>query len=158
MPRLVPNLWFDTQGLDAAEFYCSVFPNSRVVNIIRYPDNAPDRAGEVLTVDFELDGQLYTAINGGPQFQFDEAVSILVDAQDQAEIDHYWEKLLAGGGTESQCGWLKDKYGFSWQICPQDIVEYYKDPSDPKTQAAVAEMMTQVKIDIAAIKKAWDDA
>ena len=158
MPRLIPNLWFDRQGLEAAEFWCSIFPNSKIVNVIRYPDNAPDRAGEILTVDFELDGQLHTAINGGPQFTFDPAVSLLVDAKDQDEIDHYTAKLIEGGGEQGHCGWLTDKFGFSWQVCPQDVVDYYKDPADPKTQAAVAEMMTQMKIDLAAIQQAYDSA
>src|SRR5262249_16337856 len=118
MPKITPNLWFDTQGLEAAEFYVRVFPNSRVTDITHYPEGAPQPAGTVLTVNFELDGQEDTAINGGPAFTFDEAVWLLVNCADQDEIDYYWDALTADGGEASQCGWLKDKFGFSWQICP----------------------------------------
>src|SRR3954465_3625352 len=111
MPQITPNLWFDTESEQAATFYCSIFPNSKVNAVTHYGEAGPREAGMVLTVDFELDGQPYTAINGGPQFPFTEAVSLLVDCADQAEVDRYWDALTAEGGEEGQCGWLKDKYG-----------------------------------------------
>ncbi len=115
MPRITPNLWFDTESKDAAEFYVSVFPNSRITVVTHYGDAGPRPAGMVLTVEFVLDGMGFTAINGGPEFIFDEAVSFLIDCADQDEIDYYWDKL-SDGGQEGQCGWLKDRYGVSWQV------------------------------------------
>src|SRR5687767_10596613 len=129
MPRMTPNLWFDDKALEAAEFYVSVFPNSRITKVTHYTDAGPRPAGTVLTVDFELDGQPFTGINGGPEFTFDEAVSFLIDCADQAEVDYYWEKLTAGG-EESQCGWLKDRYGLSWQVCPAAMGDLFDD-DDP---------------------------
>ena len=108
MPRITPNLWFDTESQEAAEFYVSVFPNSEITNVSYYNEAGPREAGTVLTVDFLLDGQEFTAINGGPQFTFDEAISFQIDGKDQAEVDHYWSKLMAGGGEEGPCGWVKD--------------------------------------------------
>ena len=124
--KIVTNLWFDTNALDAAEFYCSIFPNSRIVDIFYYNDANPDRVGTVLTVNFELDGQLFTAINGGPEFRFDEAISLLVNCETQSEIDYYWEKLTQEG-EEVVCGWLKDKFGLSWQISPIQLEVLLKD-------------------------------
>lgn len=118
--KIVTNLWFDTKALDAAEFYCSIFPNSRVVDIYYYNEANPDRVGTVLTVNFELDGQLFTAINGGPEFKFDEAISLLVNCETQDEIDYYWNTLTKEG-EEIVCGWLKDKFGLSWQISPVQL-------------------------------------
>ena len=141
MPRITPNLWFDTQGLEAAEFYVSVFPNSKIKDITYYNDAGPGKAGTVLTVDFVLDGQDYTAINGGPQFTFDEAISLLINCADQAEVDYYWEKLIAGGGEESQCGWLKDKYGLSWQVVPAGMVEILNDPDQGRAERAMKAML-----------------
>lgn len=115
--KIVTNLWFDTEALEAAEFYCSIFPNSRIVDKLYYNDANPDRVGTVLTVNFELDGQLFTAINGGPEFKFDEAISLLVNCETQSEIDYYWDALIKDG-VEVVCGWLKDKFGLSWQISP----------------------------------------
>jgi predicted 3-demethylubiquinone-9 3-methyltransferase (glyoxalase superfamily) len=117
MPRITPNLWFDTEGEEAAEFYVSVFPNSKINNISHFTEAGPRPAGTVLTVDFELDGQEYTAINGGPEFTFDEAISLLINCADQAEVDYYWDRLTEGG-EEGPCGWLKDRYGVSWQVNP----------------------------------------
>ncbi len=124
--KIVTNLWFDTKALDAAEFYCSIFPNSRIVDTIYYNDANPDRVGTVLTVNFELDGQLFTAINGGPEFKFDEAISLLVNCETQSEIDYYWDKLTQEG-EEVVCGWLKDKFGLSWQISPIQLEVLLKD-------------------------------
>jgi predicted 3-demethylubiquinone-9 3-methyltransferase (glyoxalase superfamily) len=156
MPRIVPNLWFDTQALEAAELYVSIFPNSRITATSYYPAGAPGPEGAVLTVDFELDGQPHTAINGGPQFQFDEAVSLLVECKDQDEIDHYWDALLAGGGEESMCGWLKDRFGLSWQVSHTGW-ESVLDGSQPERAARGMQAMMQMrKIDIAALEAAMD--
>ena len=127
MPRITPNLWFDTEGEEAAEFYVSVFPNSKITNVTYYGEAGPGTAGTVLTVDFVLDGQEYTAINGGPQFTFDEAISLSINCADQDEVDYYWDKLTEGG-EESQCGWLKDKFGLSWQVVPAGMAEMLNDP------------------------------
>jgi predicted 3-demethylubiquinone-9 3-methyltransferase (glyoxalase superfamily) len=155
MPRITPNLWFDTQGLEAAEFYVSVFPNSRIVNVLHYPEDSMRPAGEVLTVEFELDGQEYVAINGGPEFTFDEAISLLINCKDQAEIDHYWEKLTEGG-EEGPCGWLKDKFGLSWQVCPTGMAELFNDPDKSRASRAMKAMMSMKKIDLAALQAAAD--
>ena len=119
MPRITPNLWFDTESEEAAAFYVSVFPNSKITGVTHYGEGGPRPADMVMTVDFVLDGQEFTAINGGTQFTFDEAISLLVNCADQAEIDYYWSSL-SEGGEEGQCGWLKDKYGLSWQVVPAD--------------------------------------
>ena len=156
MPRIVPNLWFDTQGLEAAEFYCSVFPNSRIVSVAHYPEGTPGQAGEVMTVEYELDGQRYVHINGGPQFTFSEAVSFQIDCADQAEVDYYWEKLLDGGGEEGQCGWLKDRYGFSWQVVPAGMDELFSDPDQGRAQRAMQAMLQMRKLDVEALRRAAD--
>jgi predicted 3-demethylubiquinone-9 3-methyltransferase (glyoxalase superfamily) len=154
MPRITPNLWFDTNGQEAAEFYCSVFPNSGIKNVSYYGDAGPGKAGTVLTVDFVLDGQEFTAINGGPDFPFTEAVSFLINCADQAEVDYYWDKLT-DGGEEVQCGWLKDKFGLSWQIVPDGLQELVTDPTE-RGQRAMRAMLEMKKLDIAKIKKAAD--
>src|SRR6476661_6136109 len=153
MPRITPNLWFDTESEEAAAFYVSVFPNSKIKAVCRYPEGAPQPAGTVLTVDFELDGQRYTAINGGPEFPFTEAVSLLVSCQDQAEVDSYWEQLGAGGEF-GPCGWLKDRYGLSWQIVPVGMEEYLTDDNPQRANAAMGAMLSMGKIDLAAIEAA----
>jgi predicted 3-demethylubiquinone-9 3-methyltransferase (glyoxalase superfamily) len=155
MPRITPNLWFDTQGKEAAEFYVSVFPNSEIRNISYYGDAGPREAGTVLTVDFVLDGQPFTALNGGPQFTFDEATSFLINCKDQEEVDYYWSKLTEGG-EESQCGWLKDKYGVSWQVVPEAMEELFTDPDQGRAQRAMRAMLRMKKIDLAAIRAAAD--
>ena len=154
MPRITPNLWFDKQSNDAAEFYVSVFPNSKITNVTYYNDAGPVPAGTVLTVDFELDGQEFTAINGGPQFTFDEAVSFLINCADQNEVDYYWAKLTEDGGEESQCGWLKDKFGVSWQVVPGGMAEVLNDPDSERAQRAMKAMLGMKKIDVAALKAA----
>ncbi|GGV56056.1 VOC family protein [Streptomyces spectabilis] len=158
MPKITPNLWFDTKALEAAEFYVSVFPDSKVNHVSYYGEGGPRPAGTVLTVDFELDGQAYTALNGGPEFTFDEAVSFVIDCADQEEVDHYWSRLTADGGEESQCGWLKDKYGLSWQVVPAVIGELMTDPDTGRTQRAFAALMEMRKIDVAALLAAADKA
>ena len=156
MPRITPNLWFDSQAEEAAEFYVSVFPNSRITDITYYPEGAYRPAGSVLTVNFELDGQQYTAIDGGPQFTFDEAISLCINCADQAEVDYYWDKLTADGGEESQCGWLKDKFGLSWQVTPEGFEEVMNDPDPTRAQRAMQAMYGMKKLDLAALQAAAD--
>ena len=153
--RVIPNLWFDTQGLEAAEYYCSVFPNSRIVSTARYPEGAPGPAGEIMTVEYELDGQRYVHINGGPQFTFSEAVSFQITCADQAEVDHYWAKLT-DGGEEGPCGWLKDRYGVSWQVVPEGADELFTDPDPGRAQRAFQAMMRMTKLDIGELRRAAD--
>jgi predicted 3-demethylubiquinone-9 3-methyltransferase (glyoxalase superfamily) len=154
MPRITPNLWFDTQAEEAAEFYVSIFPNSRITNVSHYTEGSPRPAGSVLTVDFLLDGQQITAINGGPEFTFDEAISLLITCADQAEIDHYWSRLT-DGGEEGPCGWLKDRYGLSWQVVPDGFAEMMS--GDPARAArAMQAVMGMKKLDVAAIHAAAD--
>jgi predicted 3-demethylubiquinone-9 3-methyltransferase (glyoxalase superfamily) len=155
MPRITPNLWFDTQGKDAADFYVSVFPNSKITDITYYNEAVPDRAGSVLTVEFVLDGQEFLALNGGPQFTFDEAISLAVDCADQAEIDYYWD-TLSEGGEEGQCGWVKDKFGLSWQVAPSGMAEALNDPDPARAERSMKAMLGMKKIDIAALKAAAD--
>ena len=157
MPRIIPNLWFDTEGLEAAEFYISVFPNSKITDVSYYTEAGPGEAGTVLTVDFVLDGQPFTAINGGPQFTFDEAVSLAVECADQDEVDHYWSRL-SDGGEEGQCGWLKDRYGLSWQVVPEGLAELFSDPDPRRAHRAMEAMLPMSKIDIAAVRAAADAA
>ncbi|WP_406832671.1 VOC family protein [Pedococcus sp. KACC 23699] len=153
MPRTYPCLWFDTDAQPAAEFYTSLFPNSKITTVSHYPKGSGDREGQVLTVAFELDGAPYLALNGGPQFTFDEAISITIDVKDQAELDHYWDALVADGGQESMCGWLKDKFGLSWQVVPEHWDEIAT--GDPDRAARVfAAMMTMKRLDIAALEAA----
>jgi len=155
MPAITPNLWFDTKSKDAAEFYVSVFPNSQITNVSYYGDAGPRPAGSVLTVDFVLDGERFTAINGGPQFTFDEAVSFLVNCADQDEVDYYWSKLTEGG-EEGQCGWLKDKFGLSWQVVPSEMEKLLTDPDAGRAERAMGAMLSMKKIDLAALKAAAD--
>ena len=155
MPRIAPNLWFDTQGKEAAEFYCSIFPNSEIKQISYYSDAGPRPAGEVLTVDFVLDGNEFTAINGGPAFTFDEAVSFEIRCADQEEVDYYWDKLTEGG-EESQCGWLKDKYGLSWQVVPEEMIALIMSPDTERASRAMKAMMGMKKLDVAEIRAAAD--
>jgi predicted 3-demethylubiquinone-9 3-methyltransferase (glyoxalase superfamily) len=156
MPKITPNLWFDSEGLEAAEYYCSIFPNSKIEYVTHYPADAdPARAGTVLTVDFVLDGQPYTALNGGPGFTFDEAVSLLITCADQAEVDYYWERLSAGG-EEGPCGWLKDRYGLSWQVVPKGMDELFADPDPERARRAMEAMLKMRKLDIAALRAAAD--
>jgi predicted 3-demethylubiquinone-9 3-methyltransferase (glyoxalase superfamily) len=154
--QITPNLWFDTQSQEAAEFYCSIFPNSRIVNIMHYTEAGPREAGMVLTVDFELNGQRFTAINGGPEFTFSEAVSFLIECEDQDEIDRYWEALQAGGGQEGPCGWCKDRYGVSWQVVPTGMDDLFRDPDKDRARRAMEAMLKMRKIDMAEIQRAAD--
>ena len=153
--KITPNLWFDTEAEEAAKFYCSVFPNSRIVGVSRYPEGAPREAGMVMTVDWELDGQRFTGINGGPDFKFDEAVSFLISCGDQDEVDYYWEKL-ADGGEEGPCGWVKDRFGLSWQVVPKDMDELFSDSDPNRARRAMAAMLKMRKLDIAELQRAAD--
>jgi predicted 3-demethylubiquinone-9 3-methyltransferase (glyoxalase superfamily) len=151
--RIVTNLWFDTQAEEAAEYYCAIFPDARVLKVVPYPKGT-DKAGTAMVVQFELLGQRFVGINGGPQFTFDEAISLQVECRDQAEIDFFWERLSAGG-SEGPCGWCKDRYGLSWQIVPEGINEFFS--GDPEGAARAAQAMFQMtKLDIAALEAARD--
>ncbi|MBJ7469995.1 MAG: VOC family protein [Solirubrobacteraceae bacterium] len=151
---LVPNLWFDTQAEAAVNFYVSVFPDSSINAIARYTEAGPGEPGSVMTIDFTVNGQRLVAINGGPQFTFDEAVSLLVECETQDEIDTLWDALIADGGAESQCGWCKDKFGFSWQVVPTGMEELFSDPDPTKAERAVRAMFGMRKLDIAALERA----
>jgi predicted 3-demethylubiquinone-9 3-methyltransferase (glyoxalase superfamily) len=153
--RITPNLWFDGEAEEAAAFYVSVFDNSRVVSIARYPEGSPGEAGTVMTVDFELNGQRFVGINGGPEFKFDEAVSFAIECETQDEIDHYWDKL-SEGGEEGPCGWLKDRYGLSWQVVPTGMEELFSDPDKTRAERAMQAMLQMRKLDIAALRRAAD--
>ena len=153
--RITPNLWFDTEAEEAADFYVSVFKSSRVVNVTRYPEDAPREAGMVMTVEFELDGQRFVGINGGPEFKFDEAVSFQIDCETQDEVDYYWERL-SEGGEEGPCGWLKDRYGLSWQVVPTGVEELFADPDPERARRAMQAMLKMRKLDIATLRNAAD--
>ncbi len=153
--RIVPNLWFDTQAEEAANYYTSVFKNSRIVNVAHYPEGGPREPGMVMTVEFELDGQRFVGINGGPEFTFDEAVSFLINCEGQDEVDYYWDRLTEGG-QESQCGWLKDRYGVSWQVVPEGMDEIFADPDPTRAQRAMQAMLGMGKLDLAALRSAAD--
>ena len=155
MPATHPCLWFDTQAEDAATFYTSTFPRSKIGTVARYPKGSGEREGQVLTVAFELDGSPYLALNGGPEFTFDEAISLLINCADQDEVDYYWSKL-SEGGEEGPCGWLKDKYGLSWQVVPVGMNEMLNDPDEARGQRAMKAMLGMKKIDLAALYAAAD--
>ena len=153
--KITPNLWFDTAAKDAANFYVSVFPNSRIVAVTHYTEAGPRAAGTVMTVEFELDGQRFVGINGGPEFTFDEAVSFQIDCETQDEIDSYWERL-SEGGEEGPCGWLKDRYGLSWQVVPTGMEELFADPDPERAYRAMQAMLKMGKLDVAALQRAAD--
>jgi predicted 3-demethylubiquinone-9 3-methyltransferase (glyoxalase superfamily) len=157
--RITPCLWFADEGEEAARFYTGIFPNSRITEITRYSGAGFEvhhrPAGSVMTVSFELDGQSFTALNGGPAFTFNEAVSFQVNCATQEEIDDYWEKLSAGGDPKAQqCGWLKDRYGLSWQIVPNDLDELYADAESPGAKRVMEAMLQMKKLDMAALRRA----
>jgi predicted 3-demethylubiquinone-9 3-methyltransferase (glyoxalase superfamily) len=153
MPEITPFLWFDTEGEEAAKFYTSVFPNSKILDVARYGSAGPRPEGMVMTVSFELDGQKFVALNGGPEFTFNEAISFEVSCKDQAEVDAFWSKLSAGG-EEGPCGWLKDKFGVSWQIVPTVLVELLTDPDREKSQRVMQAMLKMKKIEIDDLERA----
>jgi predicted 3-demethylubiquinone-9 3-methyltransferase (glyoxalase superfamily) len=156
MPRITPNLWFVSEALQAAEFYTSIFPNSKITEITRYPAGVGEEAGKVLTVTFELDGHEYTALNGGPQLAFNEAISMLITCSGQDEVDHYWDALLAGGGQPSRVGWLKDRFGLSWQVVPAGMDEILASLDPAQSQRAVEAMARMTKLDLRELLAAAD--
>src|SRR5438552_2299504 len=156
MPETItPSLWFDTEAQDAARFYTSVFKDSRIVKVARFGEGAPRPAGMVMSVEFELDGQRFNAINGGPEFTFDEAVSFRINCETQDDVDYYWERL-SDGGEESQCGWLKDRFGLSWQVVPAGLEQVLGDPDRERAGRAMQAMLQMRKLNIAALREAAD--
>jgi predicted 3-demethylubiquinone-9 3-methyltransferase (glyoxalase superfamily) len=154
---ITPFLWFDSQAEEAADFYTSIFPNSKIVKVARYGDAGPGPVGSAMTVEFQLNGQPFIALNGGPHFKFSEAISFVVNCETQEEIDKYWNELSAGGG-EVQCGWLKDKFGLSWQVVPTALGKLIGG-ADPKRSGRVVQvMMTMKKLDLGALQAAYDEA
>jgi len=156
MQKITPCLWFDTQSEEAANFYTAIFPNSKIVDVSYYGEAGPRPAGTVLEVKFELDGQEFLALNGGPDFTFNEAVSLQINCGSQDEVDEYWTRLTEGGGQPGPCGWLKDRYGVSWQVTPTALYELLADPDKGRSQRARAAMLKMGKIDIAALYEAAD--
>ncbi|MEV7414470.1 VOC family protein [Streptomyces sp. NPDC089919] len=148
-------LWFDGQAEEAARFYLSVFEDGRLGEVGRYTDAGPGPAGSVMAVEFEVRGQKFVALNGGPEFTFNEAVSFQIRCKDQAEVDHYWDRLLADGGTPVACGWLKDRFGVSWQVFPDALIEMMGDAETARAARAAKAMLGMVKIDLAAIERAY---
>jgi predicted 3-demethylubiquinone-9 3-methyltransferase (glyoxalase superfamily) len=159
MQKITPFLWFDNQAEEAAKFYTSVFKNSKIGRILRYDETSAKAAGgavgSVLTVEFEIEGQKFTALNGGPQFKFNESVSFVVNCKTQEEVDYFWEKLTAGGGQESECGWLKDKFGLSWQVTPTVLIDMLNDKDPKKAGRVMKAMMQMQKIEINKLKAAY---
>jgi predicted 3-demethylubiquinone-9 3-methyltransferase (glyoxalase superfamily) len=160
MQKIVTYLWFDGRAEEAAKFYTSVFKNSRILDTVKYPSAAQEVSGQatgsVMTVEFEIEGQRFVGLNGGPEFKFSEATSFAIECDDQAEIDYYWEKLTAGGGEESVCGWLKDKFGVSWQVTPKILDEMMKDKDQAKVEAVTATFLKMKKLEIEPIKQAYE--
>jgi len=160
MPKITPFLWFDHQAEDAAKLYVSVFPNSKINHVARYPGDGKEggETGKVMIVEFEIDGQKVTAMNAGPTFKLTEAFSFVIDCDGQDEVDHYWNALTADGGQESQCGWLKDRFGLSWQVTPKQLIQATTSPDREAAGRAFQAMMTMKKIDVAAIERAFRGA
>jgi len=158
--KITPCLWFDTQAEDAANFYVSIFKNSKITQISRYGTEGFEihgkKAGTVMTVAFDLEGQSFVALNGGPQFKFDEAISFQVSCESQQEIDYFWTKLIAGGGSEGPCGWLKDRFGLSWQVVPAALIEMLLDKDAAKVGRVTTAFLQMKKFDIAELKRAFE--
>lgn len=158
MSRITPFLWFDHQALEAARYYVGIFPNSKIHGNEEYPPDAPFPEGEVMTVSFELDGMPFVALNGGPMYTFNQAVSFVIDCADQSEVDYYWNALTADGGTEIQCGWLTDRFGVPWQVVPKQLGELTSTGTPEQSNAVFQAMMTMVKLDVAGLQAAFDGA
>jgi predicted 3-demethylubiquinone-9 3-methyltransferase (glyoxalase superfamily) len=152
--KITPFLWFDTQAEEAANFYVSIFKDAEILSVSHYGEGSPGPAGSVMTVAFRLAGQEFTALNGGPMFKFTEALSFVIDCGAQDEVDHYWEQLTAGGGEPGPCGWLKDKYGLSWQVVPRALHDLLQDPDSERAKRAMQAMLQMGKLDIAALQRA----
>jgi len=161
MRQLVPHLWFDNEAEEAAKFYTGIFKNSKILSTVRYPKAAEEasgkRAGSVMTVEFEIEGQRFVALNGGPEFKFSEAISFMIPCADQKEIDYYWERLTQGG-EESVCGWLKDKFGLSWQVVPEKLNDMMEDDNEAKVEAVTNSFLKMRKLDLAELEKAYKAA
>jgi predicted 3-demethylubiquinone-9 3-methyltransferase (glyoxalase superfamily) len=157
MGKITPFLWFDGKAEEAANFYVSVFENAKILNVSRYSEDSPGPAGTVMTVSFELEGQEFVALNGGPHYTFTPAVSFLIDCKTQAEVDHFWERL-SEGGQPSRCGWLQDKYGVSWQVVPSVLPELLQDDDDEKSDAVMHAMLEMAKLDIETLRQAYERA
>jgi predicted 3-demethylubiquinone-9 3-methyltransferase (glyoxalase superfamily) len=160
MPVITPCLWFDTQAEDAAKLYTSLFPNSKINNVGRYSEEGKEHHGKepgsAMIVEYELDGQPFQALNGGPRFKMDEAVSLSIRCKDQKEVDYYWDNLTANGGAESMCGWLKDRFGVSWQVVPQPFIDMMTEGDEARKSRVMQAMFTMQKLDIAALEKAYN--
>lgn len=157
MPKITPFLWFDNNAEEAMNFYASVFENSKIGKVSRYPEGSPGPAGSVMTGEVQLDGQNFILLNGGPHFKLSEAISFVVDCETQEEVDRYWQKLTSDGGQESQCGWLKDKFGLSWQITPKILPTLLGDKDKAKSKRVMQAMLKMKKIDIPSLKRAADE-
>jgi predicted 3-demethylubiquinone-9 3-methyltransferase (glyoxalase superfamily) len=155
MQKIVTSLWFDTRAEEAARFYTSLFPNSRITKVAYYGSAGPRPAGSVMTVDFELDGQAFNALNGGPEFHFTEAISLIANCENQVEVDRLWEALGAGG-EHGPCGWVRDRFGLSWQVVPTVMLDFLSDPDEEKAQRAMAAMLQMGKLDIAELRRAYE--
>ena len=158
MRKIVPCLWFDGNGEDALKFYTGIFPNSRMTEKQLWGDENPSLKGSLLTAMFELDGQEFMVLNGGPQYKFTPAISMLVRCETQAEVDSYWDKLLEGGGQPVQCGWLTDRYGVSWQVAPTPILRMFQDKDPAKAARAMQAMMKMIKLDVGQLQQAYQSA
>lgn len=156
MKKITPFLWFDNQALEAARLYVSIFKNSKIHGSEKFENSGPNENETVQIVSFELDGQQFQAMNAGPLFKFNESISFTVDCKDQSEVDYYWNSLIADGGEESQCGWLKDKFGLSWQIIPEQLSRLMSDPNPVKSQRVMHAMLQMKKIDIAKLEEAYN--
>jgi predicted 3-demethylubiquinone-9 3-methyltransferase (glyoxalase superfamily) len=156
MQKITTYLWFNNNAEEAVNFYTSIFNNSKILSVSRYPEGTPGVGGQLLTANFQIEGQEFIALNGGPQFKFNEAISLFVNCQTQEEVDTLWKKLTADGGEESMCGWLKDKFGLSWQIVPSALMELLSDPDPAKSQNVMNAMLKMHKIDIATLQRAYE--
>ncbi|WP_088348416.1 MULTISPECIES: VOC family protein [Rhodomicrobium] len=156
--RISPNLWFDFKAKEAVDFYISIFPNSKLLRTSHYLKDSPGPEGEIMAIEFQLDGLVFTAINGGPQFKFNESVSFLIECKDQGEVDRYWNALLADGGKPSVCGWLKDRFGLSWQVNWAPLIDMLLDADKEKAGRAMQAMLKMSKPNVAALQRAYDGA